>query len=342
MPIAYEGSKPYIFVSYSHRDTKLVMRIMDHLQKAGYRVWFDGGIEAGSEWPEYIASHLSKCECFLSFISETFVASQNCRRELNFALDLKKPVLNVYIEEVELTAGMRMQLGLSQAMFRDNFLSDDEFFEALSRAKILENCREACSEIENEASQKPIPEDDPNAKKVTQADDVWDDEVGPDPEEMLHETPEEKKKRRKFGKTICTVSVLLELSYSLVGPKSMEWILSNFSSGWVRFLLMCVPHLLIALIIRMLVVKNAQKLTSDQQTDVFGYSLFAWVAASVLAVIIGTFYVPMEMNGILKFLLSLGLNVVPALIAAIQYFGIMSISAKKSREKRDENKKKDS
>lgn len=140
---SYEGSEPYIFVSYSHRDSRFVHRVISHLQGKGYRVWFDGGIEVGSEWIEYIASHLDKCECVLTFISKEFVASDNCKRELNFALELKKKLLCVYVEDVNLSAGMRMQLGLTQAMYRKHFREDQEkFLEALAQAKILEGCLE--------------------------------------------------------------------------------------------------------------------------------------------------------------------------------------------------------
>ena len=51
----YEGSEPYIFVSYAHKDAAMVMPLITGLQDRGFRVWFDAGIEAGTEWPEYIA-----------------------------------------------------------------------------------------------------------------------------------------------------------------------------------------------------------------------------------------------------------------------------------------------
>ena len=54
---AYKGKKPYIFVSYAHKnDTKVLPRI-ESLQQRGFWVWFDQGIEAGTEWPRYIATH---------------------------------------------------------------------------------------------------------------------------------------------------------------------------------------------------------------------------------------------------------------------------------------------
>jgi hypothetical protein len=55
---AYEGSEPYIFISYSHKNKDVVLPVIEALQNSGYNVWFDIGIEAGSEWPEYIATHL--------------------------------------------------------------------------------------------------------------------------------------------------------------------------------------------------------------------------------------------------------------------------------------------
>lgn len=349
MPIAYEGGMPYIFVSYSHRDTKTVMKIVDFLQLSGYRVWFDGGIEAGSEWPEYIADHLERCACLLSFISDSFVDSQNCRRELNFALELKKPVLNVYIEDVELTAGMRMQLGLSQAIFRKNYADDNTFCDALSCAKILGDCRDAQPKEVNVQQQEEKQNDSPCEQIIIEKkrdDSGAEPDVKNSPVETRHsdtakphvgDSPDETNYDRKLGKTICTVSVLLELSYAFVGPKAMEWILCHFSSGWERFLFMCIPHLLITLIIRFLVMVNTKKICYDQKGDIFAYNLFAWVISSVLAVIFGAFLVPMEMNGVLKALLSLGLNVAPALLAIIMHFSIL-FSSKKSQVKRKSSK----
>ena len=50
----YEGDEDYIFVSYAHKDSDFVLPIIDNLHDLGYRLWFDEGIEASAEWPEYI------------------------------------------------------------------------------------------------------------------------------------------------------------------------------------------------------------------------------------------------------------------------------------------------
>lgn len=142
---AYEGNQPYIFVSYAHKDAKTVLPILEALESLGFRLWYDAGIEAGSEWPEYIAEHLNNASRVLAFVSKNFVASQNCRREINFAIDLKKDPLVVYLEDFELSLGMRMQLGTLQGMMYYRHESFDSFIDALVKVKELVSCRDALS-----------------------------------------------------------------------------------------------------------------------------------------------------------------------------------------------------
>ena len=99
---AYEGKEPYIFVSYAHKDSAAVFHIVEQLNARGYRIWYDEGIEPGSEWPEYIANHLLGAEMVLSVLTPNAVNSVNCRREINFALSKNKPVLTIYMEDIEL------------------------------------------------------------------------------------------------------------------------------------------------------------------------------------------------------------------------------------------------
>ena len=58
----YEGKEKYIFISYSHSDSEIIIPILEELNSNGYRIWYDDGIEWGSEWPESVAQHLHNCE----------------------------------------------------------------------------------------------------------------------------------------------------------------------------------------------------------------------------------------------------------------------------------------
>jgi hypothetical protein len=46
----------------------------------------------------------------LFFVSENFLISQNCAREVNFSVDMKLPMTALYLDNCELPPGMRMQL----------------------------------------------------------------------------------------------------------------------------------------------------------------------------------------------------------------------------------------
>ena len=137
----YEGSEKYIFVSYAHKDNAEVLPIIEALDSRGFRVWYDEGIEAGTEWPAYIESHLDACAVVLVFISPNSVASINCRNEINYALAMQKEMLVVYLQETQLRQGLGLQLGSLQSLFRNRHSSLNSFIDALADADILQPCR---------------------------------------------------------------------------------------------------------------------------------------------------------------------------------------------------------
>ena len=134
----YEGTQPYIFVSYAHKDDAAVLEIISTLQLRGFRVWYDEGIEAGSEWPESIASHLERAQLVLAFLSPAYLRSDNCRKEMHYALTKKKPVINVYLEQTELSPGMEMQIGNLFALMKYTYPSEEYFYDKLFSAELLD------------------------------------------------------------------------------------------------------------------------------------------------------------------------------------------------------------
>ena len=67
-PVPYRGDQPYIFISYSHKDSRKVWPVIEQMQADGYRVWYDEGIDPGTEWDENIAAHVTGCDYFIAFI----------------------------------------------------------------------------------------------------------------------------------------------------------------------------------------------------------------------------------------------------------------------------------
>ena len=138
----YNGERPYIFISYSHRDTNRVLPVIEAMEELGYRIWFDQGIEAGSEWSNNIARHLRDCEVFVSFVSEHSMASENCLDEIAFAKSNNKPSLMIFLEEnVELPSGVEMQTARFQRMLHPLGEVAADFVLRLQGAGILSPCR---------------------------------------------------------------------------------------------------------------------------------------------------------------------------------------------------------
>lgn len=135
----YEGDN-YIFISYSHRNTAKVLGVMERMQKDGFRIWYDDGIDPGTEWDDNIAAHVDRCRYFIAFISKEYLESENCKDELNYARDLNKERLLVYLENVELPQGMAMRLNRLQAVHMYTYSDPERFYEKLYAAKGIEKC----------------------------------------------------------------------------------------------------------------------------------------------------------------------------------------------------------
>lgn len=133
--------QPYVFISYAHADSSKVLPCIDAMRQKGIYFWYDDGIEAGSEWPEFIAQKVISCKKFLLFVSNAYLNSQNCKRELNFAISRKKDILTIYLEEVELSPGMEMQLGTYQAIYLNRFRDMPSFHSSLCAEHYFDPCR---------------------------------------------------------------------------------------------------------------------------------------------------------------------------------------------------------
>lgn len=136
----YEGNQPYIFVSYAHKDADIVYPIVEELNRRGYRVWYDDGIAPGNEWPEDIAQHLDGCHLAISMLSPRYIVSDNCRRELTFALSKRKSFLAVFLEPTELSLGLEMQLSAQLCVMKYNYTEEESFYKKLCTCPDIIDC----------------------------------------------------------------------------------------------------------------------------------------------------------------------------------------------------------
>lgn len=149
----HAGNAPFVFVSYAHKDSTIVLPLIRGLQKRGCRVWYDEGVEVGNEWPDFIAEHLEASACVLVCISQNYGESNNCRDELGFAKELEKDIIAICLEDrKKLRAGVRMRISTLHAMDYDH-TKVEELLDKLSRAAVLKPCTDT-----NIASTKPTVE----------------------------------------------------------------------------------------------------------------------------------------------------------------------------------------
>ena len=95
----YEGKRPFLFISYAHLQSEAVVETIRILHEEGWRLWYDEGIPAGSDWPLNIAQHMQSCERVVFFLSVRAMESANCYSEMRTATRQGKPVLVVCVED---------------------------------------------------------------------------------------------------------------------------------------------------------------------------------------------------------------------------------------------------
>ncbi len=209
-PMSYEGPEKYIFISYAHRDSDQVLKILEKLVDSGYRLWYDDGIAPGSEWPEDIAEHLDGCAVFLAFISNHSMESSNCRREINFALSRHKPFLGVILEPTTMSLGMEMQLSSQQCILRYHYRSEVDFLRKIFSCPDLQCCK-----IPEPAKPQPSPirEEQPAPKPIIQQ------SIHPQPpvpEKLTDPHPAPPKKKPTAIAIFAAAVLVLILSFAIV------------------------------------------------------------------------------------------------------------------------------
>ncbi len=135
----YQGNEPYIFISYAHDDTNKVMPIIERLDKDGYRLWYDEGILTAARFNNVIAERIDNCAFMLLFISDNYIASEYCNKELNFAEAENKKLIGIYERNANLTPRFKM-LRCDIQGIDVPYMYDNDFFEKLYRAEDISIC----------------------------------------------------------------------------------------------------------------------------------------------------------------------------------------------------------
>ena len=136
----YQGDEPYIFLSYSHRNSDWAAEVISWLKASGFRVWYDEGVIPATQWDENIAEAIEDCGYLIALISSEYLASSNCLDELNYARDRQKPLLLIYLEDVALPSGLAMRLGRLLAVHRYRYSDPAAFYSRVLHAEGIGVC----------------------------------------------------------------------------------------------------------------------------------------------------------------------------------------------------------
>ncbi len=107
---AYNGTEPYAFLSYAHADQEIVEKIIIGLKQNMCRVWYDEGLIPGESWNDDLADRLKKAEALIVLLTKNSVVSRYVKTEINYALSKNIKVLPVFLEQVDMPAGLEMML----------------------------------------------------------------------------------------------------------------------------------------------------------------------------------------------------------------------------------------
>ena len=92
-----DALKGYYFVSYSHKDYKVVFKHVLRLLEQGINLWYDRGLEAGKSWREDVKRKIYSYNCkgVICFLSANCIGSESLLQEYDMIRRFNKPMVAV-------------------------------------------------------------------------------------------------------------------------------------------------------------------------------------------------------------------------------------------------------
>ena len=101
----------HVFLSYSSLERSKAETLRKKLEADGHSVWIDvTGIDPAVHWESEISKAIENCSVFILLVSRNSVSSHNVLKEVTLASELKKQIIPVNIENVDLPHDFRFQL----------------------------------------------------------------------------------------------------------------------------------------------------------------------------------------------------------------------------------------
>ena len=92
-----------MFISYSHKDANYANKIFSELKGAKFKVWIDKfEIKHGDDFAVSILNGIKTAKSVLCLISNHYIKSESCLKELKLAHFFKRKIYLVMIENIKL------------------------------------------------------------------------------------------------------------------------------------------------------------------------------------------------------------------------------------------------
>ncbi len=100
--MAYLAPSQSLFISYRSIEKDLPLKLAADIMKQGYPVWMDRlqGVLPGDPWRKSLEEGVNHAAGVVAFLSRNYAESTWCRRELQRADSLKKPIFPILIGPV--------------------------------------------------------------------------------------------------------------------------------------------------------------------------------------------------------------------------------------------------
>ncbi len=131
LPPSYKDN--YYFVSYSHKDYKIVLKDILRLEELGVNIWYDKEMHIGENWQEIAQLYISKFQCagVIFYLTPNSISSPACNKEVEYVLTHDKKFLSV---NTRLDGKSLSGYGMLKTLVSQGLKCDDALLDNFSKA----------------------------------------------------------------------------------------------------------------------------------------------------------------------------------------------------------------
>ena len=128
-----ENMNHEVFISYSRKDKDIADYVSEVLKENGIRYWIDKeGIYSSSNYKELIVDAIEVAKAVIFISSENSNSSINVIREIGYAVNMKKPILPLILDEAPYAKSIRLDISdIDQIDFKNPIASSKKLITSL-------------------------------------------------------------------------------------------------------------------------------------------------------------------------------------------------------------------